>query len=890
MASNGSDLAPLLGTEKSSARMVSFGHDDARLEVVGKQRYGSSDNAGDEGEDDEPFVISSKMSSKNTAAQKYALLSMSPMEAFEQSLRGTTLVDDMSKSTRTQIGAAVLLLRDALLGTNDSEYDGGDTRTDDEFFNSYEHNDSLHKFSLFSRRLLGRRSFASIVKISIWSLVFLTFFEPPQWCSSLGPEKCCQLLSWRGVPAFVTDQDLDTTNVEYYPNFHAFLLTSFQAQMIEAFLLIPVIIHVVLEYGLGGMSIRRYMRRATRTEAICRVMRTVALFALISGNIIGVFVIHRLVTINQFWRMALYVCFSKEVVRELRTVFKLLPEVVYTFILFFIVLAFYAWIGTVAFYETDEGRLHFSNIVESMWTLWTCVTTANYPDVMMASYNYNRMVTVYFVSFMVIQYYGFMNVILAVVVNFYSGENDIYEEAHRRRTDEKLTRAFGVLDTNGDGVIGQDTIMQIFPLLNEDCPDIRFIKSDTAELLFAILDKDGSNQLSLEEFKAFGQVMLLQFDRAENYMSMLEWRYPKFYFSIPFQKVCTAVNSGSLDHWIDVLLVLNAIVVGIQSYPELIGKSSKEDPHISDGYIDTPWEFAETVFSVIYCIEMLLKVSVLGWRRYIDNRRNFFDATITVLTVGATLYVYYPNAFSDSRLIRYVVMARVLRLFRLVIAIKDFQVIGNTMLGILPSVKRIFLLLFSVMYTFAIIGVHLFGGLITRDPSNPISERLKNTDFADNDYWANNFNDVPSGLNVLFNLLVINNWPEQASGVIAATRSHWTRYFFLVFHICGVVIVSNLLVATLIDSFMDEWKKKHSDDVFESGETEAQFNANNEALFEASEVTGTKTTLSGKYVAKMLTNSAHTKEEQRQNLHKLFTKTSSDISDSLRHESSNVSK
>jgi two pore calcium channel protein len=367
----------------------------------------------------------------------------------------------------------------------------------------------------------------------------------------------------------------------------------------------------------------------------------------------------------------------------------------------------------------------------------------------------------------------------------------------------------------------------------------------------------------------------------------------------PTQRICHAVNSGRLDHLIDGFLVMNAVVVGIQSYPELIGTSSKEDPHVSDGYIDTPWEIAESVFTVIYCIEMVLKVSVLGWRRYIDNRRNFFDATITMLTVAATLYVYYPNAFSDSRLIRYVVMARVLRLFRLVIAIKDFQVIGNTMLGILPSVKRIFLLLFSLMYTFAIIGVHLYGGLITRDPDNPVAMRLQDTNFADNDYWANSFNDVPSALNVLFNLLVINNWPEQSSGVIAATQSLWTRYYFLLFHICGVVIVSNLLVATLIDSFMDEWQKKQhqnnnnsttddSDNTHEAAD--AEFTQGNEALFEASEVTGTKTTLSGRYVAKISNKSGHTTEERRHNLHKLFTKTSSDIiSDSLRLSNSHDS-
>jgi hypothetical protein len=481
------ESAPLLGNVSSGERSVSFGDNNTHIfdnttvstHNNGTRTHDEEDNKED---DDAPHMISSSMSNKRTPAQQYARLktsTMSPMEAFEQSFRGPppdcvgdSMFDDMSKSKRCQMGAAVLLLRDALLGTNEAEYDGGDTHTDDEFFNSYEHNDLVHRFSLFSRRMLGQQQFAALVKMSLWALVALTFFEPPLWC--LEGEECRRLFSLRGDPAFVSDQDLFTTNVEYYPNFHSLLLTTFQAQMMELLCLVPVTIHVIFEFGMGGMSIRRYLRRASRTAAICRITRSIALLGLILGNLIGgAFAWHRLVTVNQYWRIVLCVCFSKDIIRELRTVIKLIPEVVHTFILFTIVLAFYAWIGTVAFYETDEGRQHFGNIVESMWTLWTCVTTANYPDVMMTAYNENRLVNIYFVSFMVIQFYGFMNVILAVVVNFYSGENDEYDEAKQRRNDEKLTRAFQVLDTNGDGVIGQETVMKLFPLLNQDCPDIK---------------------------------------------------------------------------------------------------------------------------------------------------------------------------------------------------------------------------------------------------------------------------------------------------------------------------------------------------------------------------------------------------------------------------------
>merc|ERR1711933_62974 len=121
--------------------------------------------------------------------------------------------------------------------------------------------------------------------------------------------------------------------------------------------------------------------------------------------------------------------------------------------------------------------------------------------------------------------------------------------------------------------------------------------------------------------------------------------------------------------------------------------------------------------------------------------------------------------------------------------------------------RRIFLGLFCLMYIFSVTGVFLYGGMISRDPNDSRSYLLENTDFAENEYWANNFNDVLSGLNVLFNLLIVNNWNNQANGMEAVTQSRHVRYFFVFFHIFGVVILSNLLVATLIDHFMDEFEK-----------------------------------------------------------------------------------
>lgn len=272
--------------------------------------------------------------------------------------------------------------------------------------------------------------------------------------------------------------------------------------------------------------------------------------------------------------------------------------------------------------------------------------------------------------------------------------------------------------------------------------------------------------------------------------------------------------------------------------------------------------------------------STILYYSYSESYRNLFDAFITVLSFAASCYVYYPNRFSDSRLIRFVVMARVLRLVRVLVAMKQFQVIGGTFIDILPAARRILLFLFGIMYIFSSIGMQLFGGLITRDPSNPLSELLKDTDFADAGYWQNNFNDLLSGFNVLFNLLVVNNWTTMADGILAVTGTKLSRYYFLGFHLLGVTVVCNLVIAFIIDSFLDEWNEAEGNTAAAHDTGDAVIKERR-AIFNATMVTGTKTNLSGQYVARMHAANPDQMLSMRMGdeLKKLFTKTRSGLSD-----------
>jgi two pore calcium channel protein len=182
--------------------------------------------------------------------------------------------------------------------------------------------------------------------------------------------------------------------------------------------------------------------------------------------------------------------------------------------------------------------------------------------------------------------------------------------------------------------------MAVMMILNQDVPEIQRLSKDERGILFAFLDKDGSSSINLNEFLDFGQILLLQLTKVSDYATFVEEKFPHVHQSKWFQSLCKTVRSTCFEYFIDFILLLNAVIIAVQDYPLLAGNDVTDDPHYDDGYIDTIWELMETIFTFLYLVEAILKITVEGWKKYSESMRNMFDFFITLLAVLATAYVY----------------------------------------------------------------------------------------------------------------------------------------------------------------------------------------------------------------------------------------------------------
>lgn len=201
----------------------------------------------------------------------------------------SSFIEHFTKSERDKalekpgVGEAAFLIRDAVLGSLevDNPSEGA--------YNPYENPDLVFKnaMSIFCRRLFSLRPVRRFMYAVVWMLVILSFIEPPGWCFHIpGLEvdaetgaagQCPRIMALHGPPADDPDSDKD---VQYYPNSAAFLLTRYQATILEAACLVSIGLFILIKVGRDGLSLTRYLRKGRTRQIRLFEISAVALLAL----------------------------------------------------------------------------------------------------------------------------------------------------------------------------------------------------------------------------------------------------------------------------------------------------------------------------------------------------------------------------------------------------------------------------------------------------------------------------------------------------------------------------------------------------------------------------------------------------------------------------------
>jgi hypothetical protein len=245
----------------------------------------------------------------------------------------------------------------------------------------------------------------------------------------------------------------------------------------------------------------------------------------------------------------------------------------------------------------------------------------------------------------------------------------------------------------------------------------------------------------------------------------------------------------------DAAIVVNTAAVLTQVCLENDEEASTGNPTV------VAMERLELAMLAVFLGEILAKVALWGplpyWR---ESRFNRLDALLVVLAVVGT-GLDYTNTVSDQ-VSAATSFVRFLRLVRVLRVVPGFGLTVGAFSDVLPVLVQYALCVVASFYFFGLVGMTAFGGkLVAANPAVAASS------YGQEEYYPFSFDSLPrAGMSLLF-LLALNDWPVLMDGAVAATGDGAIVYF-VAFWLVNIVLILNVIIAFLIESFTAQKTKR----------------------------------------------------------------------------------
>ncbi|XP_023557966.1 sodium channel protein type 11 subunit alpha [Octodon degus] len=203
-------------------------------------------------------------------------------------------------------------------------------------------------------------------------------------------------------------------------------------------------------------------------------------------------------------------------------------------------------------------------------------------------------------------------------------------------------------------------------------------------------------------------------------------------------------------------------------------------------------EHINTAFVIIFTVECLIKIFALR-QYYFTNGWNLFDCVVVLLSIISTVVTLLENTVAmpfPPTLLRIVRLARIGRILRLVRAARGIRTLLFALMMSLPSLFNIGLLLFLVMFIYAIFGMNCLSKI---SPKEEIDVIL-------------NFDTFSGSMLCLFQITTSAGWDTLLDPMLGshADKPYFPGLpiaYFVSYIIISFLIVVNMYIAVILENF-----------------------------------------------------------------------------------------
>ena len=221
-------------------------------------------------------------------------------------------------------------------------------------------------------------------------------------------------------------------------------------------------------------------------------------------------------------------------------------------------------------------------------------------------------------------------------------------------------------------------------------------------------------------------------------------------------------NHAYFDYSIIALILINAIILGLETNPTIMSKHHDFLMAASD------------VILGMFILEAALKMLAVAPRisLYFKDGWNVFDFSVIVLSL-------LPATGELAMVAR---LARLLRVMRLISTIPELRLIVSTLIRSLPGMSHVIMLMGVIFYMYAVAGYHLFA---EHDPQ----------------HWGS----LGMSLLTLFRVVTLEDWTDVMYTAMEMNVYSWI--YFVSFVVMGTFVIINLFIAVVLNN-LDEAKQE----------------------------------------------------------------------------------
>ncbi|KAM9785292.1 voltage-dependent T-type calcium channel subunit alpha-1H isoform 1-T2 [Syngnathus typhle] len=245
------------------------------------------------------------------------------------------------------------------------------------------------------------------------------------------------------------------------------------------------------------------------------------------------------------------------------------------------------------------------------------------------------------------------------------------------------------------------------------------------------------------------------------------------------EKLKKIVESKYFNRGIMIAILVNTLSMGIEYH--------EQPKELTDVL-----EISNIVFTSMFVLEMGFMILAFGPFGYIRNPYNIFDSIIVIISVWEII----AQAGGGLSVLRTFRLLRVLKLVRFLPALRRQLVV---LMKTMDNVATFCMLLMLFIFTFSILGMHLFGCKFSLQ-----------TDDGDTIPDRKNFDTLLWAIVTVFQILTQEDWNMVLYNGMASTTP-WAALYFVALMTFGNYVLFNLLVAILVEGFQAEGDANRSE-------------------------------------------------------------------------------